>query len=51
MSCVLKFLSALIGMGLLAGCGDDFPVQPEATPEGGRRDGSNSNGRICDGYR
>ena len=34
MSCVLKFLSALIGMGLLAGCGDDFPVQPEATPEG-----------------
>ena len=30
---ILKFLRVLIGMGLLAGCGDDYPVQPESEGE------------------
>ena len=33
MSDVLKFLCVLIGMGLIANCGDDYPVQPESEDE------------------
>ncbi len=29
----MKFLSVLVLIGMLVGCGDDFPVQPEASPE------------------
>ena len=30
---ILKFLCVLIGMGLIANCGDDYPVQPESEGE------------------
>ena len=33
MSDILKFLCVLIGMGLIANCGDDYPVQPESEGE------------------
>ena len=33
MGSILKFLRVLIGMGLLVGCGDDYPVQPESAGE------------------